>query len=1172
MSQITDQKKQSTNEHNTYYYANGKRIPIQRDPDIFAVSYRPGRDSRDSGMSRNAFKLLHEEARNVGFIPDYGLQIYRSAGRSSKNREEAGQRTVRMINALENLEKEASVDYAALAYRRQGEEVPDEMDDLMFVSRNFLVQFRPGISKEQILELNQKHQVSVIKKLDYTENGYLLKAPRAEGESGPLSLSNLYYESGMVGFAHPSFIRRRFLRDDELLHEPASHAPQKKQADERDITGIQFLSRQWHLHTAKVVDAWSISKGSEEIKVAIVDDGIDTAHPEFGGKIHAQYDASSGSNNGRPKFYYDNHGTACAGVAVAAGYHASGVAPLCELLAIRYPDYLDYAQEAEMFYQTALRGADIISCSWGPKDGTGALDPLPDNVRAAISYCVHKGRKGKGIPVFWASGNGNESLSRDGYASNPDVMAVGASTSKERRSWYSDYGPELFICAPSSGSSESGEFRIFTTDRVGNDGYNPDPEDGPMQNIPLAYTSEFGGTSSSTPLVAGVAGLMLAVNPDLSLAEIRQILKDTADKIDPHAGAYDSNGHSIYYGYGRVNALKAVKKAEKMKSGIQPAKQDEPAISTSAETQRHGPPPVFDISKGGRRLYAVEMATQARLFNNQAHGHERQTHNFYASWQDSMLEQVPFTLPDDVWQRLQHAGALYYRLHVADDAQWENYAVTTPDKEAHSAPMIRVLAGHTDDPSPDTSSISISGPADLSRYGPPPVFDISKGGRRLYAVEVATQARLFNNQAHGHERQTHNFYASWQDSMLEQVPFTLPDDVWQQLKAAEVLYYRLHVADDSQWSNYGVSLSDQQALSAPGIQLSGQAQPSQSSEKRHIIFPSGSSFHEVDAPLGSIDYSDPVAQEAVPLIEVRGRQDEYLSSNFKVKEFTASDGAPYARISVKLVEGLQRIRTRLGTPLHINSAYRHSQLNAAVGGVADSQHMTGRAADIRAPGHTPLQVARLALEELGFKIGIGLGFRYVHVDLRGYLASWTYEGAEMDEHHFDRWIQDFTGRNNKSHGARLEYALRVKPSIVGPERHPAAANPPIFRIQTTFSGYYGVEIAAQPELFAPENKLIRSPDNYYASAEAEGMHAVTGTTLYMLPKNAWEMLREKQRLYYRLTTSGSPDVSQDTMEASVEREALHDAPWILIDGQQAKRASFPELPNRTKAEEALWRG
>jgi subtilisin family serine protease len=90
--------------------------------------------------------------------------------------------------------------------------------------------------------------------------------------------------------------------------------------------------------------------------------------------------------------------------------------------------------------------------------------------------------------------------------------------------------------APSSGGGQG----ITTTDRMGADGYESSSN----------YTSTFGGTSSATPLVAGVVADILACNPNLTAAQVRQALRDGADKIGPYS--YPS-GRNDYYGYGRVN-------------------------------------------------------------------------------------------------------------------------------------------------------------------------------------------------------------------------------------------------------------------------------------------------------------------------------------------------------------------------------------------------------------------------------------------------------------------------------------------------------------------------------------------------------------------------------------------------------------------------------------------
>ncbi|MEM1425282.1 MAG: S-layer homology domain-containing protein, partial [Cyanobacteria bacterium P01_H01_bin.130] len=180
-----------------------------------------------------------------------------------------------------------------------------------------------------------------------------------------------------------------------------------------------------------------------------------------------------------------------------------------------------------------------------------------------------------GWPKNAVSGN-TEWLS--GYSVHPDVIAVSASTSLARKAAYSNWGPNISVCAPSNNAppgvwlAETGsiltppEVRthlpgkgVFTADRLGSAGYSR-----------TDFTGTFGGTSSACPAVAGVAALVLSANANLTASQVKQILEETADKIvdnnpDPQFGfrygTYNSRGHSPWFGYGKVNAAAAVRRA-----------------------------------------------------------------------------------------------------------------------------------------------------------------------------------------------------------------------------------------------------------------------------------------------------------------------------------------------------------------------------------------------------------------------------------------------------------------------------------------------------------------------------------------------------------------------------------------------------------------------------------
>ena len=140
-------------------------------------------------------------------------------------------------------------------------------------------------------------------------------------------------------------------------------------------------------------------------------------------------------------------------------FGACGVAPRAKLMPIRMISQLGSQAEANAFYWAAKNGADIISCSWGPADGTwwdpddplhDTEVPLPDSTRLALDYVVTNGREGKGCVVFFAAGNGNESVDNDGYASYERVLAVAACNDQSLRSVYSDHGDAVFCAFPSN--------------------------------------------------------------------------------------------------------------------------------------------------------------------------------------------------------------------------------------------------------------------------------------------------------------------------------------------------------------------------------------------------------------------------------------------------------------------------------------------------------------------------------------------------------------------------------------------------------------------------------------------------------------------------------------------------------------------------------------------------
>jgi subtilisin family serine protease len=178
-------------------------------------------------------------------------------------------------------------------------------------------------------------------------------------------------------------------------------------------------------------------------------------------------------------------------------------------------------------------GADVIACSLGPNSDPNEEPfpfpfPMMSVLKDAIDFAVTMGRGGLGQPIFWATDNGNVEVSNDEVCSDENTIAVGRSTRNDTDD-DSAFGPELDFLATG--------VKAFST--------RPGGQYGTLT-----------GTSFAAPTAAGVAALILAVRPDLTWQQVRQVMRGTCDKIG--GVAYDANGRHEDYGFGRFNAAKAL--------------------------------------------------------------------------------------------------------------------------------------------------------------------------------------------------------------------------------------------------------------------------------------------------------------------------------------------------------------------------------------------------------------------------------------------------------------------------------------------------------------------------------------------------------------------------------------------------------------------------------------
>ena len=305
-----------------------------------------------------------------------------------------------------------------------------------------------------------------------------------------------------------------------------------------------FFPQHWNLARINAPSAWPLTEGDPNVVVAVLDQGVDLTHPDLN-LWPVSYSTITHTNNGGP---VGNHGTACAGIIGAKIDNSLGVAGLagkCKVMAIA-TNFAD-TEVAEGLYYAADNGARVVSMSFGVYPSWMIWNFAI--IQAALQYCIDKN-----VVLVAASGNENQNVCRF-PGSDPRTLTVGGSNRADVRKavndtsvepfWGACYGPDVDVVAPC--------LEIPTTDRQGAAGYTP-----------TDYDMGFNGTSSATPHVAALAGLIISINPSLSNLEVRKIISQSTDKINAGAYIYAPTGGKPFgtwnndVGYGRINAERAV--------------------------------------------------------------------------------------------------------------------------------------------------------------------------------------------------------------------------------------------------------------------------------------------------------------------------------------------------------------------------------------------------------------------------------------------------------------------------------------------------------------------------------------------------------------------------------------------------------------------------------------
>ncbi|MDE2822558.1 MAG: S8 family serine peptidase, partial [Chloroflexota bacterium] len=325
---------------------------------------------------------------------------------------------------------------------------------------------------------------------------------------------------------------------------------------------------QWHLDNPSETDinvepVWEEGIKGEGVNVAIVDDGMYHAHEDLRDNVDTSRNHDY-TGNGDIYIPFKHHGTHVAGL-IAAIDNDIGVRGVAPRATIYGYNFLAGERTASNIADAMLRNVGVTAVSnnsWGPREGPG-LDGANAFWKRSIENGVRVGYDDKGTLYVFSGGNGHllgDNSNFDEYVNHYAVAAVCAVNDHDTRSGYSEWGANLWVCAPSNDETDLHQ-GILTTE-------NSD-----------RYYEEFGGTSSSTPIVAGVAALVRSANPDLTWRDVKLILAGSARKNDPRNTGWQDGARKYgstlelgryhfnhEYGFGVVDAKAAVDLAKEWRS------------------------------------------------------------------------------------------------------------------------------------------------------------------------------------------------------------------------------------------------------------------------------------------------------------------------------------------------------------------------------------------------------------------------------------------------------------------------------------------------------------------------------------------------------------------------------------------------------------------------------
>lgn len=500
-------------EHPHYVYlrwendnAKIQRGDIPGSEQSIAKSYMKKADqlyvSGDLYDSENFYGLDHEKYRVLGLVEDHTKVIAVVKESIIPLVEQHQRNNLRLIPypaegqmKIESVKPNSTIDTTVI----DGE---DNGNASHYYKNEVVVQFINQPDQQQLDKLKQEIHVEQVLKMG---NTFIFKSNELSTEH----LIAYFKENYELKFIEPHYL---YMTNEETVSEVKPN-------------DVLFEKYQWNISDIQATTGWNLSKGTEDVIIAVLDTGVQVDHPDLQDRLLEGYNVNDSSTNSNDDF---GHGTHVAGIIGATVNNDEGIAGVSwynKILPVKVLNSTGagstYSVAQGIIWATD-HGAKVINMSLGNYASA-------DFLHEAIQYAYNH-------DVVLVAASGNDNTSRPGYpAAYPEVFAVGATNNSRERASFSNYGDYIDVVAP--GDSIASTY------------------------IGGQYSS-LSGTSMASPHVAALAGLIRTLNPLLTNVQVMEIMRQSATDLG-------DSGKDDYFGYGEIDVYRALTMAAGFQGTLQ---------------------------------------------------------------------------------------------------------------------------------------------------------------------------------------------------------------------------------------------------------------------------------------------------------------------------------------------------------------------------------------------------------------------------------------------------------------------------------------------------------------------------------------------------------------------------------------------------------------------------